>query len=160
MIQRATLSIGNTPELTLPEAGVTEAKWQQQFGNVVRIRASMGVGLTFLHSASLFHRANFPKEDRLWVADPTALRHILQISGYNYPKPTGDTAIFELLADRGIVWAQGKHRCDPALFQLLNKAHRFLQVMCTNGIGKPCYQLLECQKSGNFCRCSETRLKM
>lgn len=34
---------GNIPELTLTEFGEIESKWQAQYGNVVRIKASLGV---------------------------------------------------------------------------------------------------------------------
>lgn len=34
---------GNMPELMLSECGVTESKWQAEFGNVVRVKASFGV---------------------------------------------------------------------------------------------------------------------
>jgi hypothetical protein len=35
--------IGHSPELYLPEFGVTEAKWQEEFGNTFRIKGSLGV---------------------------------------------------------------------------------------------------------------------
>lgn len=42
----------------------------------------------------------------------------MQISGYNYPKPSGENANIELLADRGIVWATGKY--DLYFFNFFN----------------------------------------
>jgi hypothetical protein len=35
--------IGNIPELTLSEFGEIESQWQAQYGNIIRIKASLGV---------------------------------------------------------------------------------------------------------------------
>ena len=48
------------------------------------------------------------QEDRLWVADPAALNHILQKSGYLYAKPGDVREWSELLTDQGLVWAEGE----------------------------------------------------
>jgi len=48
------------------------------------------------------------QEDRLWTADPKALNHILQKSGYLYVKPRSAQERTALVAGRGISWAQGE----------------------------------------------------
>ncbi|KAF9260694.1 cytochrome P450 [Marasmius fiardii PR-910] len=58
--------IGNIGELLCAQAGETDFKWQSQFGDVVRFKAPFG-------------------EDRLLIADPKAIHHILQ--GYRWVVP-------------------------------------------------------------------------
>jgi len=48
------------------------------------------------------------QEDRLWIADPKAINHILQKSGYLYSKPRNTQERASLLSGRGVVWAQGE----------------------------------------------------
>lgn len=47
------------------------------------------------------------KEDRLWIADPKALHHILQATSYLYVKPSIRRETASLVADRGLLWADG-----------------------------------------------------
>lgn len=102
------MTTGNFPELVRTECGVTEAKWQEKFGNVCRIKASFGVSRRlFCSSCTSLKDTNFWQEDRLWIADPKALQHIFRTSGYDYRKPHALVAIAEMLTDRGLVWAHG-----------------------------------------------------
>lgn len=48
------------------------------------------------------------QEDRLWIADPKALNHILQKSGYLYAKPNDLQELSALIADRGIAAVEGE----------------------------------------------------
>ena len=48
------------------------------------------------------------QEDRLWIADPKALNHILQKSGYLYEKSSDIRERAGLLTDHGILWAEGE----------------------------------------------------
>jgi len=48
------------------------------------------------------------QEDRLWVADPKAINHILHKSGYLYAKPNDLQEQAALLTDRGIVSVGGE----------------------------------------------------
>jgi len=48
------------------------------------------------------------QEDRLWIADPKAINHILQKSGYLYGKPSDNRERSALLTDHGILWADGE----------------------------------------------------
>ena len=47
------------------------------------------------------------KEDRLWLADPKALHYILQATSYLYVKPAIGREATSLIADRGLLWADG-----------------------------------------------------
>jgi len=50
----------------------------------------------------------YTQEDHLWIADPKAINHILQKSGYFYAKPSNNREQVALLADRdGIASAEG-----------------------------------------------------
>jgi len=48
------------------------------------------------------------QEDRLWIADPKAVNHILQKSGYLYAKPNNVREATGLTLGRGIIWAEGE----------------------------------------------------
>ena len=48
------------------------------------------------------------QEDRLWVADPKVINHVLQKSGYLYAKPSDLQEQAALLTDRGIVSVEGE----------------------------------------------------
>ena len=48
------------------------------------------------------------QEDRLWTADPRALNHILQKSGYLYVKPRSARERTALVAGHGISSSQGE----------------------------------------------------
>jgi len=80
--------LGHYDELSLPECNVTESKWQAKFGPLFRFKGAFG-------------------EDRLYVADPKALHHILQRGGYHYIKVPGDNAVKVLSAGHGLFWAEG-----------------------------------------------------
>jgi len=47
------------------------------------------------------------QEDRLWIADPAALNHVLQKTGRLYGGSRGAQERAALVAGRGIFWAQG-----------------------------------------------------
>lgn len=47
------------------------------------------------------------QEERLWIADPAALKHVLQTGGYSYPKPPGIGTMDSFFIDRGIVLVEG-----------------------------------------------------
>ncbi|OBZ69536.1 11-oxo-beta-amyrin 30-oxidase [Grifola frondosa] len=81
--------LGNLPELFQPQAGVTDFKWQDQYGGVVHIKAPFG-------------------EDMLVISDPKALQYIYQTSGYNFPKQPERRILSRLVADNGLTWAEGE----------------------------------------------------
>ncbi|KAG7439055.1 cytochrome P450, partial [Guyanagaster necrorhizus] len=63
-------------------------KWQDQYGDVVRVRAALG-------------------EDLLLVSDPKALQYIYQTSGYRFIKPPGRKEIGRLTVGSGIFSVEG-----------------------------------------------------
>lgn len=70
------------------EAGVIEKNLLEEYGTVVRWNGALG-------------------EERLWIADPKAIHRILQGSGYLYEKPPITMELATLIADRGIISAEG-----------------------------------------------------
>ena len=50
----------------------------------------------------------YVQEDILWIADPKAINHILQKSGYLYEKPANFREGIALLTGRGILSAEGE----------------------------------------------------
>ncbi|KAG7442656.1 cytochrome P450 [Guyanagaster necrorhizus] len=80
---------GNFPELFKGEAAEVDFKWQEQYGDVVRVRAPLG-------------------EDRLLVSDPKALQYIYQTSGYRFIKPPGGKELRRLLTGTGIAFVEGE----------------------------------------------------
>ncbi|KAK0213325.1 cytochrome P450 [Desarmillaria ectypa] len=79
---------GNLPELLKGEAGEVDFKWQDQYGDIVRVRAALG-------------------EDRLLVSDPKALQYMYQTSGYRFIRPPGRKELGRLLNGTGILFAEG-----------------------------------------------------
>ena len=61
----------------------------------------------------------YTQEDRLWIADPAALNHILQKSGYLYAKPSNNRERAGLFTDRGLLWANGEYPLMMGSFLLL-----------------------------------------
>jgi len=60
------------------------------------------------------------EEDRLWIADPKAINHILQKSGYLWEKPAYLREGKALLTGRGIMWAHGEPPSVISVFWLLS----------------------------------------
>ncbi|TFK44964.1 cytochrome P450 [Crucibulum laeve] len=80
--------LGNICELFQNQAGETDFRWQEEYGNVVRFKGSFG-------------------EDRLLISDPKALQYIYQTSGYNFPKQNDRKEISRFISGRGILWSDG-----------------------------------------------------
>jgi len=98
------------------EAGAADKRFLEYFGNIVYWNGPFGVRLAlhpsirrcllFEHSTKMI--GAHMQEDRLWIADPKAINHILQKSGYFYAKPTNIREQVALLADRnGIASVEG-----------------------------------------------------
>lgn len=84
--------LGNLRELFQSQAGEADFKWQKQYGDVVRIKGTLG-------------------EDRLLISDPKALQYIFHTSGYNFLKWPERTEISRVLMGRGLLWSDGEiHR--------------------------------------------------
>ncbi|KAF9450103.1 cytochrome P450 [Macrolepiota fuliginosa MF-IS2] len=83
---------GDLCELLQNQVGEVEFKWQELYGDVIRFRGAFG-------------------EDRLMISDPKALQYIYQTTGYHFQKQPEKRAISEIIAGRGIIWADGEdHR--------------------------------------------------
>ena len=48
------------------------------------------------------------QEERLWIADPKAIHHILQATNYLYQKPPHLLEILESILDKGLVSVEGE----------------------------------------------------
>ncbi|TFK44496.1 cytochrome P450 [Crucibulum laeve] len=84
--------LGNLPELFQSQAGVPDFKYQEMYGDVVRVKGPFG-------------------EDRLLISDPKALQYIFHTSGYGFLKWPERTEISRILMGRGLLWADGNiHR--------------------------------------------------
>jgi cytochrome P450 len=68
------------------EVGDSEFQWAREYGNVWRLHGCLG-------------------KDRLVVADPTALKHILQVAENNFHKPRDAEKLVEMTLGKGLVWA-------------------------------------------------------
>jgi hypothetical protein len=55
------------------------------------------------------------QEERLWVADPKAINHILKNSTTVYMKLENIRELAALILDRGLAWADGKAVLNSAL---------------------------------------------
>ncbi|KAF8525701.1 cytochrome P450 [Gautieria morchelliformis] len=80
--------VGNIPSFQRPEnAGEADFEWSGKFGLAFRTKGCFG-------------------EDLLYLADPKALLHVLNRSGYKYPKTFEARNRQQLSAGRGIFWAE------------------------------------------------------
>ncbi|KAK0202327.1 cytochrome P450 [Desarmillaria ectypa] len=74
---------GNLPEFLEGQAGETDFKWRDKYGDVLRIQAPLG-------------------EDRLFIADPKAIQYIYHTASYRFPKAEGRRQISRLLFGPGL----------------------------------------------------------
>ncbi|KIM45089.1 hypothetical protein M413DRAFT_441752 [Hebeloma cylindrosporum] len=81
--------LGNLPEIFQSQAGIPDFKYQQAYGDVVRIKGPFG-------------------EDRLLISDPKALQYIFHTSGYGFLKWPERTEISRILMGRGLLWADAE----------------------------------------------------
>ena len=91
------------------EATVVEKSLLEEYGNVARWNGALGVR-SFLESRSWGHcyTDNKMQEERLWIADPKAVHHILQASSYEYEKPPHNKVQREMLVDKGLASVEGE----------------------------------------------------
>lgn len=91
------------------ENGVVEKRFLEEYGTIARWNGVLGVpficGPSVMPFLSLII---YSQEDRLWIADPKAIHHILQASGYLYSKPNFISERIAIIMDRGLVWATGE----------------------------------------------------
>ena len=68
------------------------------------------------------------QEERLWVADPKAIHHILKVSSYQYQKPPHTRAQREAVVGRGLVSVEGElpltFRAVKGLILYLGDVHK------------------------------------
>ncbi|KAL4068695.1 cytochrome P450 [Scleroderma yunnanense] len=84
----ASYLLGNLPELYQSQVGEPDFRWQDLYGDVIRLKGILG-------------------EDQLMVTDPKALQWIFATAGYDFPKQPERRAQSLLLNGRSIVWAEG-----------------------------------------------------
>ncbi|KAF8907509.1 cytochrome P450 [Mucidula mucida] len=116
--------LGNLGEYYRQGVGEHEFKWQKEYGSVYRIKGVF-------------------REDRLFVSDPRALRHIYQSAGTRFLKPTARREFSRMAFGRGIAYAlfedHKRHRklLGPAFGQIesrgmvpvfLEKADQLCQI--------------------------------
>lgn len=86
--QPRSILYGNFPEMIEGQAGDIDLKWQEDFGDVIRIQAPFG-------------------EDRLLISDPKALQYIYQTPGSSFTKTSGRLAISQTIFGPGLVSVDG-----------------------------------------------------
>ena len=57
------------------------------------------------------------------LADPKALHHVFQASGYRYPKNHDTNQAIRLMMGRGIFWAVGSSNSTVDIFMVLTHSH-------------------------------------
>lgn len=71
---------GNLPEIFQSQAGVPDFKYQQDYGDVVRIKGPFGVLQIIISDLERMLFISI-QEDRLLLSDPKALQYIFHTSG-------------------------------------------------------------------------------
>jgi hypothetical protein len=87
------------------EASVLEKHILDEYGTVARWNGTLGVRF-FLEMDRYTDVVG--QEQRLWVADPKAIHHILQNSSLVYEKPSVNRELLAALTDDGIATAKGE----------------------------------------------------
>jgi cytochrome P450 len=78
------------------------------------------------------------QEERLWIADPKAIGHILKNSNTLYGKLDSMREFVALVIDRGLVWADGSAFSNSAPFRVLTStgdAHKRQRRAMTPAFG-------------------------
>lgn len=82
--------VGNFGEYLRPkEIAELDFEWIREYGPTMRVHGVLG-------------------KDFLFTADPKALQHIFNTSGYNYPKPPETRISVALTTGKGLAWAEGQ----------------------------------------------------
>lgn len=99
---------GHQPFLQDAEAGELEHHYLTTYGSIVRWRGPLGVREILEPDAhpSPIADVDNKQEDRLWIADPKAISHILH-SGDLWVRTPTNREMNAVLLDKGVVWAQG-----------------------------------------------------
>ncbi|TBU36043.1 hypothetical protein BD309DRAFT_879069 [Dichomitus squalens] len=81
--------LGHDPVIARQEeAGILDIQWMKEYGPTWRVRGAFGT-------------------DVIMSADPKAIQHVFQKSGYNYPKKMSQNLLNWLLAGPGIAAVGG-----------------------------------------------------
>jgi len=55
------------------------------------------------------------QEERLWIADPKAIHHILQGSSDLYQRPESERELLAAIMDKGLSWSAGELPLTPRI---------------------------------------------
>jgi len=88
----------------------TEERLLEEYGTAIHLKGPLGVRFFSWLKPGVIgcSRWCIAQEDRLWIADPKAVHHILQGSGYLYGKLSSTREFFVPLLGKGLVWAEGE----------------------------------------------------
>ena len=90
-------------------AGVVEKSLLDEYGTLARWNGALGVSSFHRGQTEVLCFANMIiQEDRLWIADPKAIQHIVQVSYYQCEKNPHLKPMRELLIDRGLISVEGE----------------------------------------------------
>ena len=99
-----------------------EKRFLENFGNVAHLNGPLGVRFVRIEYTPppivLEFLTKVIQGDRLWIADPAALNHILHKSGYVYAKPNHVRERAGLFTGQGLVWANGEFPAMMSSFSL------------------------------------------
>jgi hypothetical protein len=100
------------------EAGVVEKGILEEHGTIARWNGLLGVHFGD-HTCSTPQANDIVQAEYLWIADPKAIRHILQAASHLYEKPTFIREQLATFMDNGLVSTAGEsgllvsHRVEP-----------------------------------------------
>jgi cytochrome P450 len=106
--QSSSFWLGNEGDIRYQnEVGDYEFEWMREYGSAWRRAGCFGI-------------------DRLMLADPKAIKHILHSTGYRYPKAVEATHLNKIVAGNGLVASQG--RAHHRQRRIMSPAFSTLQV--------------------------------
>jgi len=92
-----------------------QRRGSSKFTGTSFVGTALSVYVSFIHHTPVFVSGCLTEmigacvqEDRLWIADPKAINHILQKSGYLYAKLKYVREAAALTTGPGIIWAEGE----------------------------------------------------
>lgn len=90
-------------------AGVVGKSLLEEYGTIAHWNGALGVRFFMrVRLGVIVMLTAVVQEDRLWIADPKAVHHILQVSCYQCEKDPYTRPIAEMLLDRGLAVAEGE----------------------------------------------------
>ncbi|KAH9173543.1 cytochrome P450, partial [Lactarius sanguifluus] len=123
--------LGNEADIRYQnEVGDCEFKWMREYGSAWRRTGCLGT-------------------DRLMLADPKALKHVLHSAGYHYSRPIDRAQVSRMAIGNGIVVAEGQaHRRQRKIMSSAFSAHQIQSFLTASKLVQKWKEVFAADPSG------------